>query len=255
MNGLSVVEALAHEGRTSVKSQVCVIGGIPYDCYVRIRRGRWSMIVRAHDDRLCVEAAVRSSIVFAGGLPGLMTRQPLPDAVGVPLYRSDSDRFDPRIWLADHEHRGLVNALPLSAGRRLEVARNLLSWHGWAQDFDAGSSLLDQVARLAEALPPDIAERREIKGVLPSDLEILRELIPKWALSDDDAREGRVTGASASSLHALWKKTAPRLGAIDRFIEQAGPSSTEDAALLGDLAQAALEARAELEARGIASDG
>ena len=213
------------------------------------------MTIRATDDRLGIETPVSSSIVFAAGHPGLMTRRPLPDTAGAPLFSADSDRFDARPWLADAEHRSLVDALPLGGARQLEVVRNLLHWHGMAEDLETKPSVLDQLVLLAEALPKDIDDRRVISGTLPADLEMLRKLIPKWALSDDVTRTDRIARASDSSLRALWTSASPRLGAIDRFIEDAEPSSLELAATLGDLAQAALEARTELETRGVALGG
>lgn len=252
MNARSGLETLAREAKTSVKSQVCTIANIRYDSYVRIRRGGRTMTVRATEDRVGIGTPVSSSIVFAAGHPGLMTRRRLPDTDGTPLFSADSDRSDPRPWLADAGHRRLVDALPLDGARQLEVVRNVLHWHGMAEDLDTEPSVLDQLVLLADALPKDGDGQPVVSGTLPADLEILRKLIPKWALSDDEARTDRIARASDSSLLALWTSASPRLSAIDLFIEDAEPSSLELAASLGDLAQAALEARTELESRGVA---
>jgi hypothetical protein len=202
-----------------------------------------------------LEAPASSSIVFAGGAPGLMTRLPLVGRVGAPIFAADSDRFDPRDWLADEGHSSLVNALPLTDGRQLDVARNRVVWHGWARDLDANSPVIDHLTSLLDALPREPPVHRTITEVLPAGLAALLPLIDKWALSDDDARVHRIGRASSASLSALWSTISPHLGAIDRFIEAAGASRAEDAALLGDLAQAAHEARAELNTRGVVLAG
>jgi hypothetical protein len=53
MNGRSVIKALARKSGTSVNRQEVSYGGVSYDSYTRVRRGRRTITVRANEERVC----------------------------------------------------------------------------------------------------------------------------------------------------------------------------------------------------------
>jgi hypothetical protein len=250
MNGHSVLAALAKGAGIKVRHQIMWSGPIQYDSELRLRRSGHAVVVRANADRVYVQDRIESAIVFAAGAPGLMYRVPVPNEADIALFRGDASDVDPRPWLADSSNAELVSSLPLAQGRRLEVVRNMLVWEGVPADLSDAPAVIDALSAVADALPQRATEQRSIAGELPPDLEDLRSLVPKWAISDDEARTARMRQRSTVTLAKLWATVGPQLAAIDRFIAQTPATGDDDAAALGDLAQAALEARAILESRG-----
>ena len=66
---------------------------------------------------------------------------------------------------------------------------------------------------------------------------------------DDTVRSDRIASATHEDLRELVEVVSPELQAIDAFIDSIGEPLPDEAALLGSLAEAALEAKHELERR------
>ncbi len=62
-------------------------------------------------------------------------------------------------------------------------------------------------------------------------------------------RSDRIASATHEDLRELVEVVSPELQAIDAFIDSIGEPLPDEAALLGSLAEAALEAKHELERR------
>lgn len=81
----------------------------------------------------------------------------------------------------------------------------------------------------------------------PDDLKPLWPLVLEWGLGDDVDRGEIVDVASDGALRALIDAVIPVLPSIDAYLD--ATSNAERAVPYGDLAQAALEARLELDRR------
>jgi hypothetical protein len=86
--------------------------------------------------------------------------------------------------------------------------------------------------------PPDDA---------PAELKIAWPLVLRWDESDDVGRGGPTDAASDEELSALVEAVDPLFPAINAYLDATGDA--ERAVLDGDLAQAAMEARFELDRR------
>jgi hypothetical protein len=91
-------------------------------------------------------------------------------------------------------------------------------------------------------------------SVLPEELRHLEPLISRYAESDDVARSALLAHASDGELRELSEAPAAHWGAINGFLDEhveEAPGPTQDVALaLDSFAQAAMEAKNELTARG-----
>ncbi len=83
----------------------------------------------------------------------------------------------------------------------------------------------------------------------PASLKALWPLVLEFALSDDDDREAILDGASSERLRKLVASVdSDAFAAINTYLDDTG--NAEEAVPFGDLAQAAGEAGALLDARG-----
>jgi hypothetical protein len=87
-------------------------------------------------------------------------------------------------------------------------------------------------------LPPDDA---------PDSLETIWPLVRRWGQSDDQIRRDLTSQASDGELEALVMVVSPLHPAISAYLDETGDA--EHAVPYGDLAQAAMEARFELDRR------
>ncbi len=83
---------------------------------------------------------------------------------------------------------------------------------------------------------------------LPDEFHDLIPLIEQWAIGDDVEREEKMQAASTQQLQQLAATLQPRFGAIDAYLDE--HDHLYEATFLGKLAEAAVEAGFELEARG-----
>jgi len=81
--------------------------------------------------------------------------------------------------------------------------------------------------------------------VLPLRFNPLIPLTKKWAVGDDLEREDLLARSSRAELRALVEKVEPYLTSIDSYLDSFGdrPPSAEAAAVLGKLAECAVEAK------------
>ncbi len=81
----------------------------------------------------------------------------------------------------------------------------------------------------------------------PDDLKAVWSLVLRWGGSDDVERGGVTGAASDQELSALVEAVDPLFPAINAYLDVTGDA--ERAVPYGDLAQAAMEARFELDRR------
>lgn len=81
----------------------------------------------------------------------------------------------------------------------------------------------------------------------PDSLKAVWDLVLRWGESDDVGRGDLTTGATDEELKALVKAVDPLYPAISAYLDETGDA--EHAVPFGDLAQAAMEARFELDRR------
>ncbi len=90
-------------------------------------------------------------------------------------------------------------------------------------------------------------------SLLPADLQHLGPLIARYSEADDVARSDMLAAASPDELKELADAPTAHWDAINAFLDEhvaAEPGPEQDVALALDaFAQAALEARSELESR------
>jgi hypothetical protein len=82
---------------------------------------------------------------------------------------------------------------------------------------------------------------------LPGEFDELKPFIRKWAGSDDVERENVVSRASTEDLEFLWSAVQPRFTAINEYLDR--HDDDDEADLLGNLAEGAMEAAFEIERR------
>jgi hypothetical protein len=81
----------------------------------------------------------------------------------------------------------------------------------------------------------------------PDELKVVWPLVLHWAESDDVGRSDLTTSASNQELTDLVQTIDPLYSAINAYLDSTGDA--ERAVPYGDLAQAAMEARFELDRR------
>ena len=81
----------------------------------------------------------------------------------------------------------------------------------------------------------------------PELLKLLWPLVLRWGVGDDADRARIVDEASSIELQSLVERVGPALSVIDAYLE--ATAAAEHAVPYGDLAQATIEARFELERR------
>jgi Flp pilus assembly protein TadD len=141
------------------------------------------------------------------------------------------------------------------AGPRVLALRLCVEAIGLARtgDLDGARSVIRE-ARKADPQCQLLTDAiREVVGptiVVPHELQGLAPLVLKFGVSDDDERERVLVSASNEELIALVNTvTKDVFEQINRFLDQTFDS--EDAVPFGDLAQAAIEAKQELQRRGV----
>ncbi len=96
-----------------------------------------------------------------------------------------------------------------------------------------------------------VAMRSDLPGDPPDDapneLRAVWPLILRWGESDDVDRGDLTDGASDEDLQSLVEAVNPLFPAINAYLDATG--DVEHAVPYGDLAQAAMEARFELDRR------
>ena len=207
--------------------------------------------VYANDEWLVFEVTRETSLCFAGPITErvlgcehlLGTFSGVQIFVPVRLAQPDREAHAGD-WLQSYAHlfAGAVEA----DGERFQVARNKTVLYVRPRGVPDDIQRLETLIMAVERLPaPDTNTQ---PPVLPDQFRDLGALAVSWALSEDGERSEAIAGGSDDELKALWRTVAPRLDEIATLLE-----TSDDAAelvVLGDLAQAAQEARHELARRG-----
>jgi len=106
-------------------------------------------------------------------------------------------------------------------------------------------AVIEQITALAEKAET-VKQGPELE-LLPVQFHPIIPMIQKWAVPDDSEREDRLESASRIVLRSLVDEVSPYLGAIDSYLDSFGQDApTEEAVLLGRLAECALEAKQRL---------
>ncbi len=205
-----------------------------------------------------IDVAAASGIVFVAGKPDSIVgaSQPAGVAAGVKIFVSS--RYLPTAWLSQPEHSAVVAALGLGANEQLLVAGNVTSLIVEPRGIDADWERLGDLLRLVAVLPPEdpplgmgelIDGMRFDAAVVTAALHQLLPMLRKWATGDDTARSDRITEASSADLRELVAAVTGELHRIDALIGSTGEPLSDEAVLLGRLAEAAIEAQHELARR------
>jgi hypothetical protein len=83
-------------------------------------------------------------------------------------------------------------------------------------------------------------------GRLPSEFDDLKPLIRRWGIGDDLKRAAAQEAASTDELEELWNAVRPRFPEINEYLDE---NDSDEAHLLGNLAEGAMEASFELDRR------
>ena len=211
------------------------------------RDGRKLTVVPQSDAMLVLHIPASSAIVLSLRLPrtpghGL---EPQAERDGVPIcWRSDG-QFSPATWLQKDRNRDALKAVPLSDSEYLYAYRNGLDMRMRPR---AGRDLLNRIdaaLNVLRVLPPEAAAPTFKSSAVPEELRPLRALALKWGIADDEDRSTAVGEATRAQLVRLVAKVEPLLPAIDAYLQQ--DDTSEEALMLGDLAQAAAEARFHIQ--------
>lgn len=172
-----------------------------------------------------------------------------------PVYVPERSLGEVEDWLSDAEVRACLNSLALKKGEYLTQVLNM-TWACFVpRGLDADWARLELLVRLIGLLPEGKPKRQPKidASTLPELLRPLVSLIREWALSDDAKREAKIQNASMNKLASLHTSVQPLLADIDTFIDSSGDRLPDEAMLLGDLAQAGIEAGLEIERRAKAA--
>jgi hypothetical protein len=173
-------------------------------------------------------------------------------SAGQSIYVGDSSLQSVKDLLSNRAATSSLKDLKLLSGEYLKqtVAETqcCLVPQGLEADWQRLLLLLRFIDLLPrEELPPD--KLLFDKSRVPEPLGVLAPLVEQWAISDDAEREMKVCRSSTKRLRALVSAVNPLLSEVDRFLDQQSEPLPDEAILLGDLAQASLEAQIELESR------
>jgi hypothetical protein len=207
-----------------------------------------SLVRGRHRERRCDSASngtwmqlrvgIETSLLFGAMRPiaymGLRTA--VVPAGPIPLFIDNAaGAVALNAWLGADGHEALLAALRLGDGEDLLVARNAIVVTFRTAGVRRHLDLLDAVSDLADALPPDTSD--EAPAALPDALAHLQPLADRWAIDDDSDRAEAIETATDDDLRAL-------VAAVTSHVNDA---PTDE--LFGRLAEAAAEARLELERR------
>lgn len=253
MDGRVEIHEIARGQRARVRSTNLHWPGLagPFTETCRFTRAGIRVDTSTSGDWLRFELRVEVGVCFALGEPDrvLPANVRIGD-IGVTRAFIVKDRppnESTRAWLARPESHALVNDLALAREERVLVALNGITAALRPSGADSDLVRLDVLLRLAAALPAG-----DVGGEpppLPPSLAHLEALAEQWATGDDDDRSCLVAGATDDQLAELWRSVEPELSSIDALFERHGEPSPDPVLVAGRLAEAAHEARIELERR------
>jgi hypothetical protein len=248
----------------------CMIGALnhlhplaaePFDEVCRFAQDGRAISWATNGTRFLIEVGVSTSLTFAAGRPDVIVAASQPVLLAGTTLIYQTTNF-PIAWPAASDQEtliaALIAALDLGSEEQLLVARNkttlLVEPHGTESDSKRLASLLALVAALPPFHPPgstgEVVEGLRFDDAkIPSKLQGLLPMLRVWAVGDDQVRSERIRSAPDGDLRDLVGAVAPLLIEIDALIAAENGVGSDEAVLLGDLAQAVLEAKQELERR------
>jgi hypothetical protein len=267
LTSAEVLRDVAREAHTTTWDQDYIVPTVGYfSLHCRFKRQGWTVECGAGtalrmnkvyyhtDDLLSLRVRCVTSITVAiGGIdPVHVSRTPIASIGELQVSVNEGRIVESENWLNRAETKALLAGISLSHGERLFI------WQNAAELFvmPAGTSViwkrLDALFALLSTLPSQVQTRSRItKTDVPVALHPALPLLSRWALSDDHDRELRIGKARTRSLVVLRDTVVPLLGDIDAYLVGFGATTPESANRLGDLAQAAIEARQELNRRAV----
>jgi hypothetical protein len=168
----------------------------------------------------------------------------VPGFPSFPIYSRQSDA-DLRQFLNSTALTEALNILQLNEHESLHIYRNGLILYLQRDSREGVVAAVEVACKLAERFP-GVDDSLDLAG-LPTNFEHLFELIPKWALSDDEKRSEMLEEESLESLRTFVKTVSPYIPAIDKYLDSFGDESPLEAAVtLRTLAECCLEAQIRL---------
>ncbi len=168
----------------------------------------------------------------------------VPGFQSFPVY-SRQPEADLRQFLNSAALAKALSTLQLTEHESLHIYGSGVLLYLQRDSKDEVMSSVDIACKLAEQFPA-VEESLDL-AALPAEFENLFELIPKWALSDDEKRSEMLEEESLESLRKFVKTVSPYIPAIDKYLDSFGDESAPEAAVtLGTLAECCLEAQIRL---------
>ncbi len=163
----------------------------------------------------------------------------VPGFQSFPVY-SRQPEADLRQFLNSAALAKALNALQLTERESLHIYRNGILLYLQRDSKDEVMSSVEIACKLAEQF--SAAEESLDLAALPAKFERLFELIPKWALSDDEKRSEMLEEESLESLRTFVEIVSPYIHEIDKYLDSFGDEPPPEAAVtLGTLAECCLE--------------
>jgi hypothetical protein len=123
-----------------------------------------------------------------------------------------------REWLQTVEHRSLIDGFAFTTKESVQVYVNCV--HAMVGPTRVLQEVVERVLSLAESVPPaPVVEVVDCFNELPQDLRDLNKLFARWAISDDDERQERVTRSSKVQRAQLRRVVEPLLSRIDEYLD------------------------------------
>jgi len=130
----------------------------------------------------------------------------VPGFPSIPVYSRESDR-DLRKLLNSAALTQALNALQLTRNESLHFYRNGLVLYLRRDSKDEVMSVVELACKLAEQFPA--VEDSTDLAALPAKFESLLNLIPEWALSDDEKRSEMLEEKSIEALQSFVATVSP----------------------------------------------
>jgi len=150
-------------------------------------------------------------------------------------------------WLSNAANLECVKSFFLGQNDSLHVYGNQLQIYLHNPPQAKVVAMLPQLEKLASHLHLESEDIVDF-NTLPEQFRHLKPLLKKWAISDDHERSILVDKASMQTLKKLVQAVLPKMKAINKFLDSfRGKPLSDAAALLGSLAECAMEAKLRLD--------
>jgi hypothetical protein len=174
----------------------------------------------------------------------------LCSAFGCKVFIDSNHNADSTIsYLLNPSFQDLVKALHLSKRESLHIGNGHASLYIQRFIYDDVLKLLDFLYQLLNLLPSTEETSFNYQD-LPEDFHKLIPWIKRWGICDDDLRSYKISKSSSNALARLVAVVEPEFSAINTYLESfQNKALTEQASLLGALAEGASEAKLLLKRR------